>query len=189
LLLEILAIAILILFALLAAVLLIPVDFTVEASKAETSMMSRIVVRWLGITVWRSRAGKRKAEPKPRPKEFDLARVLLILTLLRDAAPSLVRIFRSFGRAARLRRLSIDVSFGVGDPAETAILAGYLWSIAWALDLVPRASLSLHPDLERARLDGSISAELGVRLLPIAVDFLVAFTKKPFRRLLREARR
>jgi hypothetical protein len=190
--LEILAIVILIVFALFAAVLLIPFDLTVEASKAETSMTSSVVIRWLGVRLWRrSMAGKRgKQGPEAGPSRLDLlARAPLLLSLLRDAAPSLVGIFKSFGRAVRLRRLSIDVSFGVGDPAETAVLAGYLWSVAWAFDLVPRTSLSLRPDMERARLDGSASAELGVRLLPIAQAFLIAYTKKPFRRLLKEARR
>jgi hypothetical protein len=188
LLLEILAIVLLILLALVAAALLIPFDLTVEASKAEASMTSSVVLRWLGITLWRSGAKKRETG-KARPERFDLSRGVLMLSLLRDAAPSLVRVFKGFRRAVRFRRLSIDVAFGVGDPADTAVLAGYLWSVAWAFDFVPRASLSLRPDLERARLDGSVSAELGVRLLPIAVAFLMAYTKKPFRRLVSEARR
>jgi len=186
--LEILAIVLLVLLALFIAVLLIPFDLTVEASRAEASTKSRIVLRWLGVTLWRSRARK-KAGPKPGPEGFDPSRVLLMLSLLRDAAPSLVDIFKSFHRGVRLRKLSIEVAFGVGDPAETAVLAGYLWSVAWAFDLVPRSSISLRPDLERVRLDGSVSAELGVRLLPIAAAFLMAYTKGPFRRLLREVRR
>jgi hypothetical protein len=195
--LEILAIVILVLFALFAAVLLIPFDLTVEASKTETSMTSSVVVRWLGVRLLRRNLpgkgreqGKRGKQAPEGGSRLDLlARVPRLLSLLVDAAPSLVGIFKRFGRAVRFRRLSIDVSFGVGDPAETAVLAGYLWSFAWAFDLLPRTSLALHPDMERARLDGSVSAELGVRLLPIAEAFLIAYTKKPFRRLLREARR
>jgi hypothetical protein len=189
---EILAIVILILFALFAAVLLIPFDLTVEASSSETSMSSSLVIRWLGVRLWkRNIAGKGgKQGPEAGPSGLDLlARAPLLLSLLMDAAPSLLGIVKSFGRAVRLRRLSIDVSFGVGDPAETAVLAGYLWSVAWTSGLVPHASLSLRPDMERARLDGSASAELGVRLLPIVGAFLMAYTKKPFRRLLKEVRR
>ena len=195
--LEILAIVILVLFALFAAVLLIPFDLTVEASVAPTSMRSSVIVRWLGIRLLRRDIpgkGKKRAKQAKQGQEAEssrldlLARVPRFLSLLVDAAPSLVGIFRSFGRAIRFRRLSIDVSFGVGDPADTAILAGYLWSFAWALDFMPRTSLSLHPDMERERLDGYISAELGVRLLPIVVAFLNAYTKKPFRRLVKEAR-
>ena len=193
--LEILAIVILVLFALSAAVLLIPFDLTVEASKTETSMTSRVIVRWLGVRLLRrDMPGKERKQGKQGQEaggsRLDLpARVPRLLSLLVDATPSLVGIFKRFGRAVRFRRLSIDVSFGVGDPADTAVLAGYLWSFAWAFDLLPRTSLSLRPDMERARLSGSVSAELGVRLLPIAEAFLIAYTKKPFRRLLREARR
>jgi hypothetical protein len=112
-----------------------------------------------------------------------------MLSLLRDAFPSLVGVLKGLQRAVRFRRLSIDVAFGIGDPAETAVLAGYLWSFAWAFELLPRSSLSLRPDLERARLDGTVSAELRVRMLPIVVAFLAAYTKKPFRRLIGEVRR
>ena len=164
---------------------------------AQTSMKSSLTIRWLGIRLLRRDIpgkGKKRAKQAKQGQEAEssrrdlLARVPRLLSLLVDAAPSLMGILKSFGRAVRFRRLSIDMSFGVGDPADTAVLAGYLWSFAWALDFVPRTSLSLHPDMERARLDGSISAELGVRLLPIAVAFLIAYTKKPFRRLVKEAR-
>jgi hypothetical protein len=196
--LEILAIVILVLFALFAAVLLIPFDVTVEASMVQTSMRSSVIIRWLGIRLLRRDIpgkGKKRAKQAKQGQEAGssrldlLARAPRLLSLLMDAAPSLVGILRSFGRAIRFRRLSMDVSFGVGDPADTAVLAGYLWSFAWALDLLPRTSLSLHPDMERARLDGYVSAELGVRLLPIVVAFLIAYTKKPFRRLIKEARK
>jgi Protein of unknown function (DUF2953) len=195
--LEILAIVILVLFALFAAVLLIPFDLTVEASMAQTSMRSSVIVRWLGIRLLRrdipgkekKRAKQVKQGQEAGSSRLDLlARVPRLLSLLVDAAPSLVGILKGFGRAVRFRRLSIDVSFGVGDPADTAVLAGYLWSFAWALDFLPRTSLSLRPDMERARLDGYVSAELGIRLLPIVVAFLIAYTKKPFRRLVKEAR-
>ncbi len=188
-LLEVLGIVLFILLAIVAAVLLIPFKLIVEASRAGTLTKSSIVLRWLGITLWRSRPGKRKAEVKEKSAGFDLSRMLLILSLLMDAAPSIVRVLKGFRRAVHVRRLSADVAFGVGDPAETAVLAGYLWSVAWALDLLPNTSLSLHPDLERARLDGSVSAELGVSLLPIVVAFLISYTKRPFRRLIREVRR
>src|SRR5580700_7136066 len=153
-------------------------------------MTGSVAIRWLGVRLLRrSMAGKgEKQEPEAGRGRLDLlARAPLLLSLLIDAAPSLIGIVKSFRRAVRFRRLSIDVAFGVGDPAETAVLAGYLWSVAWTFDLVPHASLSLRPDMERARLDGSVSAELGVRLMPIAGAFLIAYTKRPFRRLLKEA--
>ncbi len=187
--LEILAIVLLILLGLVAAILLIPFYVTVEASKAEALMTGRVCLRWLGITLWRSKPGKRKLRAKERSNRFDLSRVPLMLSLLRDAFPSLVGVLKGLQRAVRFRRLSIDVAFGIGDPAETAVLAGYLWSFAWAFELLPRSSLSLRPDLERARLDGTVSAELRVRMLPIVVAFLAAYTKKPFRRLIGEVRR
>jgi hypothetical protein len=191
--LEILAIVILILVVLFAAVLLVPFNLTVNASKTETSMTGTVVVRWLGIRVWRKSipgGEKKRQKPKEGPKRLDLlTRVPRLISLVSDAIPSLVGILKGFVRAVHFRRLSIDVSFGVGDPADTALLAGYAWSVVWAFNFVPRTSLSLYPDVERARLDGSVSAELGVRLLPIVTAFLMAYTKKPFRQLIKEVRR
>jgi Protein of unknown function (DUF2953) len=187
--LEILAIVLLILLGLVAAVLLVPFYVTVEASKAEALTTSRVVLRWLGIAVWRSKPGKRKERAKKKSNRFELSRVPLMLSLLRDAFPSLVGVLKGLQRAVRFRRLSIDVAFGIGDPAETAVLAGYLWSVAWAFERLPHSSLSLRPDLERARLDGTVSAELRVRMLPIVAAFLIAYTKKPFRRFIGEVRR
>ncbi len=188
-LLEIIAIALVVIFTIAAAILLIPVDITLKASKADGSVVNGVALRWIGITLWRSGNKKQKQEPKKRTAGFDIQRALRLLPLLWDAAPALAGIARGFWRGTRLRRLSIDLALGTGDPADTAILAGYLWSLAWIIDLVPRVTFSLHPDMERARLDGSVDAELRVRLLPIMVALLMAFTKRPFRLLLREVRR
>jgi hypothetical protein len=195
LLLELLAIGLLSLLVLILSVLLIPFQVFLEASMTGTSAKSSIKVRWLGLTVWRTKPKKRSkesveakvTEKKPR-RAFDVGRLLRTLTLLRDSGSALAIIAGSIRKAVAIRKLSADVTFGLGDPAETALLAGYLWSVSWIPNLSPRISLSVRPDLESIRLDGSITAQSSVRLFPLVVGFLRAYSRRSFRLLIREAR-
>ncbi|MGA2198739.1 MAG: DUF2953 domain-containing protein [Nitrososphaerales archaeon] len=195
-LLELLAIVLLSLLVLILSVLLIPFQVFLEASMTGTSAKSDIMVRWLGLTVWRTKPKKRRRESeqakttkkkKPR-REFDVGRLLRMLTLLRDSGSALAIIAGSIRRAVTIRRVSADVTFGLGDPAETALLAGYLWSVSWIPNLSPRISLSVRPDMERLRLDGSITAQSSVRLFPLVAGFLRAYSRRSFRLLIKEAR-
>jgi threonine/homoserine/homoserine lactone efflux protein len=194
LLLELLGIVLLILSAVVLAGLLIPFDVAFEASKVGSSFTGGATVRWLGLTVWRSKPRKPKgvgtaeSEEGRRRREFDVVRLLRILTLLRDSSSSLVTIAKAFRAAASVRRVSIDIDFGLGDPAETAVAIGYVWSVAWIINLAPRFSLAVRPDMERVRLDGSVAAQSRVRLLPLVVGFTRAYSHRSFRQLIREVR-
>ncbi len=195
LLLELLAIVLLSLLVLILCVLLIPFQVFLEASMTGTSAKNSIKVRWLGLTVWRTKPQERRrgsaeaktTKKKPR-REFDARRLLRILRLLRDSGSAFAIIVGSIRRAVTIRRVSADVTFGLGDPAETALLAGYLWSVTWIPNLSPRISLSVRPDLESVRLDGSISAQSSVTLFPLVVGFLRAYSQRSFRLLIKEVR-
>lgn len=196
LLLELLAIVLLVLLALIVAVLLIPFEVEVRASNVGSSQEGSIAIRWLGLTLRRTKLGGRreprelKAAEEQETEEagLDIGRLLRILSLVRDSSSSLLSIAKSFRRAFSVRRVSVDVTFGLGDPAETAIAAGYVWSVAWILNLSPGISLSVHPDMEGIRLDGSVFAKLGVRLLPLVAAFVRAYLHRSFRMLIREVR-
>jgi hypothetical protein len=189
LLLELLATVLLLLSALVLAGLLVPLDVGFEASKIGPSLTSGLTVRWLGVTVWRSRPAKPKAaESRENGNGFDPGRLLRILTLLRDSSSSLATIARSFRSAVSIRRVAVDVDFGLDDPADTALAAGYVWSVAWILNASPRFSLTLRPDMDRLRLDGSVVAQARVRLLPLVAGFTRAYLHRPFRQLIREVR-
>ena len=124
----------------------------------------------------------------PEKRKFDIRRTVGILSSLRDSIPALSILVRSFKRALHLKRLDINFVFGLGDPADTAIVAGYLWSFAWILNRVPSVSFSFRPDFEMIGIDGSIRAEAKVRMLFLAIGILRAYSKKPFRKLIREVR-
>ena len=79
--------------------------------------------------------------------------------------------------------------FGLGDPADTAVLAGYLWSFASIFNRIPSVSLSFRTEFEMTSLEGSMEAEARVTMLFLAIGFLRAYTKKPFRQLIKEVRK
>jgi len=192
--LEIVAIVLIILFSLLLAVLLIPFHIILTASISQSSRVFNVAFSWLGLTLWRitptepkaPRKEKKKEEPKKR--ELGIVRVIRTLSTLRDSIPVLLVLARSFRRAIHLQRLEINFAFGLGDPVDTAITAGYIWSFAWILNLLPSVSFSFRPDFEMVGLDGSIKAEAKVRMLFLVIGFLRAYSKKPFRKLVKEVR-
>jgi len=69
-------------------------------------------------------------------------------------------------RRIHLDRLSVEGNLGLGDPADTGRLFGYLMPLNHALRL-PRARIDLRPDFTRLRCDGR--AEAALRLVPLAL--------------------
>ncbi|HXQ91667.1 MAG TPA: DUF2953 domain-containing protein [Nitrososphaerales archaeon] len=192
--LEIVAIVLIILLLLVLAVLLIPFHVILTASVSQSSRVFNVALSWLGVTLWRTKPTAPK-EPKkeikkeePEKKELGISRIVRILFSLRDSIPALLVLVRSFRRALHVQRLDMNFTFGLGDPADTAILSGYLWSFAWILKFVPSVSFSFRPDFEMVGLDGAIKFEARVRMLFLVIGFLRAYSKKPFRRLIKEVR-
>jgi hypothetical protein len=196
LLLELLAIVLLFFAFVILALLLIPFQFFLEASMSASSTRGNIRIRWLGLTVWRTKPERQAKKPEETSqtkeeetgKKYDASRPLRILALIIDSRSALAIMAGSIRKAVKVRRVSADVTFGLGDPAETALLAGYAWSVAWIPNLSPKISLSIRPDLEGIRLEGSIMAQSSVRLFPLVTGFLRAYTQRSFRRLIKEVR-
>ncbi|MDA4112004.1 MAG: DUF2953 domain-containing protein [Thaumarchaeota archaeon] len=188
--LEIVAIVLTIFLALIVAVLLIPFHLVLNASFSLESTNGNVKVSWLGLTLWRNKPSKPKKpkEKNPKKKKTKAGGFLRMFSLFRDSIPAFVILARSVRRAINLRRLDLDLVFGLGDPAETAIVAGYLWSFAWVLDRIPGISFAFRPAFQEIQFNGSLNAEVRVRVLPILLGFLRAYTKKPFRQLIGEVR-
>jgi len=191
--LEIVAIVLVILFSLVMAVLLIPFHVVLAASISQSARKFDVALSWLGLTLWHRKQGeaKRPEEKKkatPAKRKFSIQKGAQILSSLRDSIPALSILVRSIKRALHIQSLDANFVFGSGDPADTAIIAGYLWSFAWILNSVPSVSISFRPDLEMIGIDGSIRAEAKVRMLFLAIGILRAYSKKPFRKLIKEVR-
>jgi hypothetical protein len=81
-----------------------------------------------------------------------------------DALPSIFRVVKDLIGAVHAERMLLNIRVGLDDPANTAVLCGYLWSIASFVSKPP-AIIRIDPYFGGDRLIGSVNAELWSRLL------------------------
>ncbi|MFI5420891.1 MAG: DUF2953 domain-containing protein [Nitrososphaerales archaeon] len=188
---AIVLIIVIILAAVIVSVLLIPFTVNLGGSVSlEKPAKLDLSVSWLGLTFWRSKEKKKAPEKKPPPekKGFDVKGGIRILSLVRDSIPSFVILGRYAKKATHIQNLNLDLTFGLGDPAETAEAAGYLWSVVGVLNALPPVSISLTPNVQEFDFDGELGMKARIRALFLVVGFLRAYMKKPFRLLIMEVR-
>lgn len=163
--LQIVAIVLIVLFFLL---MLVPFRISATGVITLASRNFEIVMSWLGIPVYRIKMH----EP--------------ILRSLFFRSPSRFEsVIQSVEKAFRFRQLKGELTFGTGDPADTAVLAGYLWSVSSFLGgLFPPVDFSINPDLDNVVLEGSLKAQAMVRLGFVVAILLRMYAMKPIRWLL-----
>jgi len=102
-----------------------------------------------------------------------------------NAAPALARILRNLLKSIHFKNISCRLCFGLDDPAQTAIISGYLWFLASALGLFS-ARIFIEPWFEGERLEGELVAEMEARLLWAVFAVVQALRVREIRLLLRE---
>ncbi len=107
---------------------------------------------------------------------------------LLDAFPALLRVLKDLLRSVDLQEISCRLCFGLDDPAQTAVMSGYLWSVASALRLFP-THIFIEPRFDGERLEGDFTAELRARVLWMVVAMIGALREREIRRLLVEMAR
>jgi hypothetical protein len=192
--LAIVLIVLAVLIVLVAAFLFVPLDVTFRASGFSSHPITAyVVIRWIGLPLWKKKLpgdGKKETKPKEsKPKTGGLDRFAQILRAFGNARSSFEMLLRHTLRAISFKKLDVDVVFGLGDPADTAVAMGYFWSLNYFLDFLPKASLKVRPDLQQERFDGLINAQASVQLFPILSGFVRAFLNKRFRVFVKEIRR
>ena len=189
------AIGIIILIA-LAAVLLIPLHISLQLLRQGSITSGNLRISWLGLTFRRKipsgekkRKQKKEEEEEEKEKRPDLSRLPETVSRLVESLPYFPSIFRTFIRSLTVERFSADVELGLGSPVETAVVSGYLWSLASLVNISPKADLTVKPNFQEEQLEGSLITDLKIRLLWIAVALVKAVTKKPVRQLFTSMRR
>ncbi|MCK9565960.1 MAG: DUF2953 domain-containing protein [Methanothrix sp.] len=102
-----------------------------------------------------------------------------------NAAPALAKILWYLLKSIRFKKSSCRLCFGLDDPAQTAIISGYLWSLASALGFFS-AEILIEPWFEGERLEGELVAEIEARLLWAVFAVIKVMREKEIRLLLRE---
>ena len=130
-----------------------------------------------------------KKEKKEKKRKFDIKRIPNIIPLLGESLPQIMGILLAFLKSISVEKISLNSTIGLGNPADTAMFGGFLYSVVAILNAIPNIYFAVEPDLQNERLDGSLIVKLKLKLLWIVVEFLKALTKKPFRSLLNELRK
>jgi hypothetical protein len=151
---------------------------------------------WLKIRLIHRKIPSDKKEKKPeeekrqkKQKKIDFNRIPRIISLFVESLPYLFNIFEAFLKSISVKKISIDSIIGFSSPADTAIITGYLWGLSSLINIIPNTCLTVEPDFNKERIDGSFVIELKLILLWIAIEGLKALTKKPVRSLLGELRK
>ena len=190
------AIGIIILIA-LAAVLLIPLHVSLQLLRQGSITSGNLRISWLGLTFRRKipsgekkrKQKKEEGEEEEKEKRPDLSRLPETVSRLMESLPYFPSIFRTFIRSLTVERFSADVELGLGSPVETAVVSGYLWSLASLVNISPKADLTVKPNFQEEQIEGSLVTDLKIRLLWIVVALVKAVTKKPVRQLFTSMRR
>lgn len=105
--------------------------------------------------------------------------------VLIDAVFAFLRILKALIGSIHVEQLLCKVTFGLNDPADTAIMSGYLWALACAVSL-PGTCIQVYPYFRGERLAGSLNAKIRGRLLWVFVAIINAIRAKPIRLLFKE---
>lgn len=198
----------------IAAFILVPFQLCSDLRMDGFSVTGFYKVKWFGLTLRSAElAGpgrqernkleeekkKQKDEMESRTKnaekkhtaykrsKFDRQRFLKDPRIFIDILPSIFCVLKDLMKTIHIERLSLEITVGLDDPADTAALCGYLWSMA---SLVPApATIRIDPYFGGDRLKGSVNAEIWCRLLWVFVALINALREKPIRRLLKEMSR
>jgi hypothetical protein len=206
---------VLIILLMIIIIFLAPIHISMSLEKSGPLIHGYYKIRWLGITFYKGdispptpeqiirswgeetdrdatagrtegreedrlkKGKKQKREPSlpsPNPKE------------IMEALPALARVAKDLIGAINLNIISCHICFGWNDPADTAIISGYIWSLVSAAGL-NRANIRIDPYFEGERLDGSLLADIKARLLWVALAMIKALGEEKIRNLVMETAR
>lgn len=132
---------------------------------------------------------KEKKEKRKDKAKFDVKRIPKLISLFIESWPYFGRILNAFLKSTSFEKFSLDLVIGLGDPADTAIINGYLRALISLANIIPNAYFSVEPDFQRERIDGHLVMDIKIRLFWIVIEFIRAYTKKPVRMLIGELRK
>lgn len=156
-----------------------------EAGKEERDVDGR-TTNWKKKAVLRTNEKELdgNGEESEKGETTDVTRHPSISSLI-DAAPPLAKILWNLLRSIHFKKNSCRLCFGLNDPAQTAIISGYLWFLASALGVFS-ANISIDPWFDGERLEGELIAEVEARLLWPVFAVIKALRVREIRILLKE---
>ena len=193
------AIIILIIVLIIIGILVVPFHISLELFRQNKINQGYLRVKWWKIKIIDReliQPKKEKEEKKPKRK-FDVKKLLDVLPDMLpkvipdfiESMPYFIDIMESSLRSISIERIALNLIFGLGDSADTAMVGGLFCSVAAIVNAIPNTYFSVEPDLKNEKLEGSFNIKMKLRLLWIVATSLRVLTKKPVRSLLWELRK
>ncbi len=114
-----------------------------------------------------------KKKEKKKEKTGDEMNIDHLFDLIRTLHRPVVALVRKVVRGVVIKELSCRAAFGLDDPAETGMLAGFLYAASAPLTRIPAVSIRLDPVFwERTfvyRAVGSVRITVGRMVVPVVV--------------------
>lgn len=132
-----------------------------EERQLEIRILNRRIIRH--ISVEEQEHIKKPIEIK-KPRKIPHVKDILIL------AEPLLRLFRDIIRAFRLKYFDMDITFGLGDPAYTGILTGFMHAVRGSSR--KGKNIRFAPDFTGEVLDWNLRAKASVTPFIIVVSFV-----------------
>ena len=177
-------ISIIFLIILLAvAILLFPVTISVNSTRSAGKIKGNIQIFWIiaGLVYGfeerqleirilnRCIIRHTSTEPQEhirKPKEIKKHRKIPQVKDILILAEPLLRLFRDVIRAFRLKYFDMDITFGLGDPAITGILTGFMHAVRM------ERNIRFAPDFTGEVLDWNLRAKASVTPFKIVVSLV-----------------
>ncbi len=183
------SILVLIIFLLAVAILLIPVTISINSTRSAGKIKGNIQLFWiiaglvyafeerqLEICILNRRIIRHTSpEKKPhehikKPVEIKKARKIPQVRDILILAGPLLRLFKDIIRSFRLKYSDIDITFGLGDPALTGILTGFMHAVRGSSRM--GQNIRFAPDFTGEVLDWNLRAKASVTPFRIVVSFV-----------------
>ncbi len=182
---------ILIILIIVVGILVVPFHIYLNIYNTGFKIKGTFRLTWMKIKlIQREIPPEKQAQKKENEKgnKFEISSIPKILSLLIEAWPHLERVFNSFLRSTSFEIFSLNLTFGLGDSADTAMVSGYFWAASSLLNIIPNVYISIEPDFLNERIGLDTTLKMKIRLFWIVVELIKAFTKKPVRALFKELR-
>lgn len=195
---TVIGVIIIILALILLAILFIPFHISFYLKKRDKDIRGNFQLKWLKVRIIKrtipeeeekeEKEEKEKEEKKKKTK-FDVDTFLEILKEVKESIKYLTPILQAFLKSIKLEKFSLNLNIGFTSPVSTALISGYFWSASSILNLISSVNLSITPDFQNSKLDGTLELELRLTLFRVVAAFIKALTKKPVRDLIRSMRK
>lgn len=186
---------ILIILIIILGILVVPFHICLDLYNNGFKIRGNFKLTWMKIKLIQRDIPPKEEKEKPKEKKakketkFDVNRIPRIISLLVESWPYFERILNAFLKSTSFEKFHFDLAIGLGDPVNTAMINGYLWSAASLINLIPNTHFSIEPDFLKMRFDGYLTMDVKIRLLWVVIEFIRALTKKPVRMLIGELRK